>query len=638
MDGTKSVQFLSFSSGGSYVITWERPPNRSSTGGGGGGATPNLKVWDGTTGCYLYGFSVRNMSRSKWPPIRWTYDEMYAFYLVGDGLCVYPGRSFSGSGEGGGGEIRWEHKIRCPGLQEFSLPSTAPSSSNSSSSSGNYLLTTFVPETKGKPARITLLRYTPSSSTETPLASKSFYQAEECTVHWSPRGDSALALTSTTVDTSGSSYYGSTNLYLLLSPKGNSSIEGQALGIEGGAGGSGGGPVHAVAWNPSPTRTPPTFTVISGRMPALTTTHNGMTGSPIFSMGNAHRNTLCYAPHGRFLMVGGFGNLAGGMDFWDVNKEGRCVKWNRGSGGGGWGEVMEASESKANCAVGYGWSPCSRWLAVSTTSPRMNVENGVSVYRYDGQMVGDNETVTIVDGEEGGGGGEAPPKIVPWEREAYYPDRLLAAEWVPASRGVYPDRPQTPPPKRPSGSTTTTNTAAAVPNAKTTTGTTTSKPVGRYVPPCARRAGGGGSMDLAERMRREREGGISSIGRTTGSAAVVGGGGAKLPVGMSADNKTGAGGKSKNALRKERQREAKKKREAEEAAAAAAAAEAAAAAAAEEKPAVAVDPVKRAKKLKKTLKQIAELKAKDVSGLNDDQKRKIATEEAIVKELAELGI
>ena len=45
---------------------------------------------------------------------------------------------------------------------------------------------------------------------------------------------------------------------------------------------------------------------------------------------------------------------------------------------------------------------------------------------------------------------------------------------------------------------------------------------------------------------------------------------------------------------------------------------------------------KRAKKIKKLLKQIAELKAKPE--LNDDQKKKVATEEALTKELSDLGL
>lgn len=94
------------------------------------------------------------------------------------------------------------------------------------------------------------------------------------------------------------------------------------------------------------------------------------------------------------------------------------------------------------------------------------------------------------------------------------------------------------------------------------------------------------------------------------------------------------GSKSKSAMKREKMK--KKKEEQAAADAAAKAAEEAQAAAATA--AVSVDPEKRARKLKKTLKQIGDLKAKDPSTLNDDQKAKVASEEELRKELASLGL
>ena len=94
------------------------------------------------------------------------------------------------------------------------------------------------------------------------------------------------------------------------------------------------------------------------------------------------------------------------------------------------------------------------------------------------------------------------------------------------------------------------------------------------------------------------------------------------------------GGKSKSALKKERQRLAKKKAEEE----AKAEAERKAVEEKERAAAAAADPVKRSKKLKKIIKQIDELKAKDPSTLNEDQKKKLANEESIRKELESLSV
>ncbi len=56
---------------------------------------------------------------------------------------------------------------------------------------------------------------------------------------------------------------------------------------------------------------------IAGSMPAASSLFNDK-GEALFHFGAAHRNTICWAPHGRFLCLAGFGNLAGEMDFYDV--------------------------------------------------------------------------------------------------------------------------------------------------------------------------------------------------------------------------------------------------------------------------------------------------------------------------------
>ena len=86
----------------------------------------------------------------------------------------------------------------------------------------------------------------------------------------------------------------------------------------------------------------------------------------LFLFGEAHRNIVSWAPHGRFVALCGFGNLAGDFDMWDVNKK----------------KKMGANTTSA--AVGYGWSPDSRQFMVSTTAPRMNVDNGIRLFKYNG--------------------------------------------------------------------------------------------------------------------------------------------------------------------------------------------------------------------------------------------------------------
>lgn len=591
---TKGVQFMCFSTQGSYILTWERAskPEEGET-----NPPPNLKIWSSTTGEFLYGFSMKNCRRSQWPPVKWTHDEKIAFHLVTNEIHVYDGTVFTQQQE-----VKYIDKVRCKGVTSFSLSVTF--TPTLFSVEGKYLLSTFVQETKGQPARVSLLRYPDKcgdgeNPTSGPvLVSKSFYQAEECLVQWSPKGDAALVLTTTSIDTSGASYYGSTNLYLLLSEN-RSGLNGEALSVPlPSVSKADSGPVLDVAWMPNASK-PAAFAVVSGKMPAMASLHNGTTADPTFLFGNSHRNTIVWGQHGRFLTLGGFGNLAGGMDFYDRNKLKKIPQFDPSSG-----VDLGANGNTASCAVGHGWSPSSRYFMVSTTTPRMNVDNGVRLYKYNGLEIRD-------------------PNIVSWDNSKYCPDQLLAAEFVPASTGEFPDRAQSPPPKPREGDAGDAHlvsaAAAAAPAAYV-------PPIGRYVPPGAKRGSG---MSLAERMRKEREGsttGATKLFPKAFAASLE----KKLPVGMAPAND----GKSKNALRKERQKVAKEKQEQEEA---------------EEKQrqekeekarleSAANDPVKKAKKLNKILKQISELKKKDPSSLNEDQKNKIASEAELVKNLAELNI
>ncbi len=597
LENSKGVQFMAFSSLGTYILTWERPIKVNDSNSV---PPPNLKIWSSVSGRFLHGFNMKGCKRDQWPPVRWSYDEKVAFHQVPNHLDVYKGNAFTEDE----GKVRYIDRIKCSGLNSFSMPTKCTILSEASD---KYLLSTFVNETKGKPARVSLIRYPDRCGTaENPksgnlLVSKSFYQAEDCTVKWSPQGDAALMLTTTTVDASGESYYGSTNLYLLLSDNKTGGIDGEALSVPlPGGSGKNTGPVLDVAWMPNPNK-PSAFAVISGKMPALGSLHHGTTAEATFLFGNAHRNTIVWSDHGRFVTLGGFGNLAGGMDFYDRNKMKRIPQFDPNTG-----VDLGTTGNTASCAVGYGWSPSSRYFMVSTTSPRMNVDNGVALYKYNGLEIRDKAIIT-------------------WDNSTFLPDQLYAAEFVPAKPGVYTDRPQTPPPKRSgeggsSGASAVVKTAAA-PAAYV-------PPAGRYVPPSARKAGGG--MSLADRMRKEREGSAVGVTKVAPRGGVIGDSpGTKGPIGMT----NVEGGKSKSAIRKEKQRLAKKKAEEE----AKAEEERKAQEEKERLAAAANDPMKRTKKLKKILKQIEDIKTKDQSTLNDDQKKKLASEEEVRKELEKLS-
>jgi len=190
------------------------------------------------------------------------------------------------------------------------------------------------------------------------------------------------------------------------------------------------------------------FVVVAGKSPARCTVFDGKTGDPLFQYGDSHKNIACYSPSGRFLCLAGFGNLAGGMDFWE-SKKSKLL----GSG-------------KSDAAVGYGWSPCGRMFMTATLAPRMNVDNGVTLYDYRGD------------------------KISHWPADkkgsVLGSDGLLECKFLPVRDGTFPDLPASP---KPEGAETASSTAASAKSA-------TEKKV--YRPP--------GATALSNRISEEMKG------------------------------------------------------------------------------------------------------------------------------------
>jgi len=55
-------------------------------------------------------------------------------------------------------------------------------------------------------------------------------------------------------------------------------------------------------------------------MPATTILFGGNTCKPKFLFGKNHRNKIYFNPFPKYLLLAGFGNLAGDMEIWDMHK------------------------------------------------------------------------------------------------------------------------------------------------------------------------------------------------------------------------------------------------------------------------------------------------------------------------------
>ena len=286
------------------------------------------------------------------------------------------------------------------------------------------------------------------------------------------------------------------------------------------------GPIHDVAWSPNSKE----FGVVYGYMPAKATIFNSK-AQPTHNFPLAPRNTIIFSPHGRFVIVAGFGNLAGQMDIYDMTKN--------------FAKVCTIEASNASVCE---WSPDGTYILCATTSPRLRVDNGIRLYHVGGALMYNEDVET--------------------------PNELYNVCWRPESTTIrpLPADPLNPVP-------------APHPSALTYLGKrkTPSAPAGAYRPPGAR----GTSTPL--HFKREDQGGeaYTSNGISSTSGGVNGFGAGKprrafvpgaepaepqLPPGAAPGggvSLTGAGGDgddalSKAALKNKKKREAKKAKEREE--------------------------------------------------------------------------
>ena len=108
-------------------------------------------------------------------------------------------------------------------------------------------------------------------------------------------------------------------------------------------------------------------------MPAKTTIFN-LKADATHSFPLGPRNTILFSPHGRFVLVAGFGNLAGQMDIYDMEKDYQKIC------------TIEASNASV-CE----WSPDGKHILTATTSPRLRVDNGVRIWHVGGGLMYNEE-------------------------------------------------------------------------------------------------------------------------------------------------------------------------------------------------------------------------------------------------------
>jgi len=316
------VYTLAWSPLGKWLATWEQYSVVQ-----GQEPKPNLHIWDSSSGERRKSFFQRKMS--NWCPA-WTRDEGITSRMVNNEVQFYEGGDLDAI----------VHKIHLKKVEDYSQ-----------SSLPTPHVVTYVPGAKGAPSACRLYKYPAFEDTQV-VANKSFFQADKVEMKWNNAGSAVLLLTQAEVDKTGSSYYGKQQLHF-MSVRGDTSMVG--LPKE--------GPIYSVEWADNSQ----CFSVVYGFMPAKATLFN-IKAEPTYDFGTGPRNTALFNPQSSLLLIGGFGNLRGKVEIWDVG--GKC----------------KVSEFEAPDSTDVKWGPCGQLIMTSTCAPRLRQGNGYKVWHYTGAL------------------------------------------------------------------------------------------------------------------------------------------------------------------------------------------------------------------------------------------------------------
>ena len=378
---------LAFSPLGTYLVTWERQTVRGA---------PNLFVWalraptstsssegtsestgEGTTPppepVAAFTRRVDGDQAGCWPLLAWSPDERYCVRVCAECLEITAGAVATDASPlmriaaRSVGLVEW-----CP-VPEQRRPGSAGSAGTARGAGGalEYLLAVFcVPRGTAQAGSVAIYAIDPvrypacAKARVLPVSERTFFAGDTCAIRWNPaagRGQPAalLALVGAESDPSGKTYYGESSLFILFAarPELNGPVPLKKPGN-----------VHDIAWSPCGRL----FAIVYGYMPAMTSVFEMLPNGrclPRAELGPLARNTVRFSPDSRVLFVGGFGNLAGDMDFFDT------------------ASFAVLGRANAHTSTQWEWSPDGAFLACGVTAPRRHIDNGFHVFAVNGQLV-----------------------------------------------------------------------------------------------------------------------------------------------------------------------------------------------------------------------------------------------------------
>ncbi|XVF65791.1 hypothetical protein PTKIN_Ptkin09bG0278700 [Pterospermum kingtungense] len=292
----------------------------------------NVVLWSVETGDPVYQQFQKNMTKATWPSIRFSSDEAVACRLATNEIQFFDAADFSKG---------ISHRLRISGVAAVEL-SKAPGSH----------VAAFVPESKGSPASVQIYACGKELQSQ-PLARRSFFQCSTVQLNWNNGSTGLLVVVQSDVDKTNQSYYGESKLHYLTTDGTHEGLV--SLRKE--------GPIHDVQWSYSGKE----FAVVYGFMPANATVFDKKC-KPLLELGSGPYNTVRWNPKGKFLCLAGFGNLPGDMAFWDII------------------DKKQLGTTRAECSVTSEWSADGRYFMTATTAPRLQVDNCIKIFHYNGSL------------------------------------------------------------------------------------------------------------------------------------------------------------------------------------------------------------------------------------------------------------
>jgi uncharacterized protein with WD repeat len=181
-------------------------------------------------------------------------------------------------------------------------------------------------------------------------------QATRCNLCWNAKGSHVLCQSISDFDATNQCYFGESRLYL-LSADGRTDM---AITMEGDVN------IVDVAWSPGGQD----FIALGGHQPATAVLFD-LKGKTLCKITKGPFNHIRWSPHGRFILLAGFGNLPGDIALFERSGK----------------ECTPMGALRSACSVMVEWSPCGRYFLTASVAPRMRVDNRITVFTYCGEQI-----------------------------------------------------------------------------------------------------------------------------------------------------------------------------------------------------------------------------------------------------------